>query len=102
MQSLLHPRKPVYDICTPLWVIILSAVPLHPLAISIVTAGAVLVLQVYIICCDTIVPAFAGQLCIGLDLPGYQGRVGKIEGHIWVAEFISRSDSIAFVEYPIG
>ena len=27
--------------------------------------------------------------------------IGKIERHIWVTEFISRSDSVAFVEYPV-
>src|SRR5437868_5854133 len=101
MQSLLHSRQPDYDICTPLWIIKLPAITLHPLTMYIDTTSMVEVLQIHIISSDTIIPAFAGWLRVRLYLPGHESRVGKIERHIWISEFIGRSDSITFVEYPV-
>ncbi len=70
MQRLLRPCKPVYDVCAPSWIIKLPGVTLYPLTIYVDAAGPELVLQVQVICCNAIVPAFAGWLGIGLDLPG--------------------------------
>jgi hypothetical protein len=38
---------------------------------------------------------------MGLYLPGFQGRIGKIERHIRVVEFIGRGDAVTLVEYPV-
>src|ERR1700726_4269001 len=101
MQSLLHARQPAYDICTPLWIIKLPAITLHPLTMYIDTTCLVVVLQIHIICSDSIIPTFAGWQRVRLYLPGHESGVGKIERDIWISEFIGGSDSITFVEYPI-
>src|SRR5947209_1099788 len=101
IQSLLHSRKPAYDICTPLWIIKLPAITLHPLTVYIDTTCLVVVLQIHIICSDSIIPSFTGWLRVSLYLPGHESRVGKVERYIWISEFIGGSDSITFVEYPV-
>src|SRR5436305_1792095 len=101
MQSLLHSCQPAYDICTPLWIIKLRAITLHPLTMYIDATCMVDVLQIHIISSDSIKPLFAGWLRVRLYLPVHESGVGKIKRDIWISKFIGGSDSITFVEYPI-
>src|SRR5947209_16687465 len=101
MQSLLHSCKPAYNVFTPLWIIRLPRITLHPRTIYVDTTCIVVVLHTYIICGNAIIAVFAGWLPIRFYLPGYQSRVGKIERDIWITEFIGGRDSITFVEYPV-
>src|ERR1700674_1475902 len=98
MHRLFHACQPGGDIRAPLGIVGLPCVPLPPLTITIGTTCTKIVLQAYIVCRNAIVTVPAGGLSIGLYLPGYQGRIGKIERYIRAPKLITRRDPAAFGE----
>src|SRR5579884_1126783 len=103
MQSYLHPCYPGENIGTPLRVIALPAIPLHPLPIFVASARADQVLHIEIIGSNGIITLLASWQRIGLHLPGDQVRIGEIKwDDICLVIFIGRSPAITLIKNPVG
>src|SRR5438132_510557 len=102
MQCYLHVCSPGENICPPLWVIALPAVPLHPLSIFVVPTCPDQVLHIEIIGSYGIVALLTSWQSIGLHLPSNQVGIGEIKGdHICLVIFIGGRRAITLIKNPV-